>query len=683
MKKLILISTFILISACSGGGGSESSSTIEPPPSNTTPVANAGSDQNVTTTTVVTLDGSISSDADNNSLSYSWTLTTLPDNSNASLSDGTDASATFTADLDGTYVVQLIVNDGSVNSTPDTVTIIAETAPVANDVAFNLPTVIGSGCEFNAEIINTYTSDIASMSWYVLSDTNELISEGNAIENNSITLTIPNSGNYSLSATTIFTNGLTSETSDAIIVNKALPKDIKSIDYVIESGQSQVVCQDVNIWNDATLTLKQGTNLSSVDDYSKKILMWGNVNIAGEKESRVSISNVIFENNFLTTDSTILVNATYADFINDATIVNYKGTTNISFSSFDSHFNQEDQGTLRYNVFNKGLSIKPDGTIIKNNDIHCEGLSTCMRVSFYMFGSGFIYAKPTIEYNNFFNAANNSITYGSDSFTNSNIDLRNNHWGGKTLTELNDIFVDANDTPDKAYVFLFDPMLEGEVEHSNTAPIANAGADQNVTTGAVVTLDGSASSDADGDTLSFNWSFVSVPTGSTVTFDSSEIKSPSFTADLAGSYVVTLVVNDGQANSETSDVVISAASPKVRLYTKSGIFGGYNEVSLPYSSSGVVAASIIGANTYTLEEFKILAEGQNFTIINRVADDSSNNVSPYFDGLSSGAVLIDGAEVEFKLVSPLTGGTTTNLSYTFEILETGETFSVTRTFTSN
>ena len=43
----------------------------------------------------------------------------------------------------------------------------------------------------------------------------------------------------------------------------------------------------------------------------------------------------------------------------------------------------------------------------------------------------------------------------------------------------------------------------------NLAPVANAGPDQTVATGATVTLDGSASSDADGDALVFSWSFVS------------------------------------------------------------------------------------------------------------------------------------------------------------------------------
>ncbi|MCH8842582.1 MAG: S8 family serine peptidase, partial [SAR324 cluster bacterium] len=104
------------VAAAGGGGGV---------PTNAAPVANAGPDQNVDTGSLVTLDGSASSDADGDSLAYLWGFTSLPGGSSAVLSDATAVNPAFTPDLDGAYVLALVVNDGSVDSAASTVTIVA------------------------------------------------------------------------------------------------------------------------------------------------------------------------------------------------------------------------------------------------------------------------------------------------------------------------------------------------------------------------------------------------------------------------------------------------------------------------------------------------------------------------------------------------------------------------------
>ena len=91
----------------------------------------------------------------------------------------------------------------------------------------------------------------------------------------------------------------------------------------------------------------------------------------------------------------------------------------------------------------------------------------------------------------------------------------------------------------------------------NTPPSAHAGQDQTILPGMQVSLDGSASSDLDGDLLSFQWSFDALPAGSSaILFDSSAVK-PVFDADLPGEYRLSLIVNDGAQDSAPDQVTIS------------------------------------------------------------------------------------------------------------------------------
>jgi hypothetical protein len=95
----------------------------------------------------------------------------------------------------------------------------------------------------------------------------------------------------------------------------------------------------------------------------------------------------------------------------------------------------------------------------------------------------------------------------------------------------------------------------------NAAPVANAGADQHVNQGTLVTLDGSGSRDADGDPLTYTWSFTTVPTGSTAALSDPSAVGPTFTPDLAGTYVVKLVVYDGHFTTPATVNVIANGIP--------------------------------------------------------------------------------------------------------------------------
>ncbi len=106
----------LMLSACGGGNYT--------PQANRAPVADAGAAQNVAAGTSIKLAGS-GTDADQDILKYSWTLT-VPAGSGATLLNYHVASPTFFADVPGAYVATLVVNDGTVDSAPSSVTITAQ-----------------------------------------------------------------------------------------------------------------------------------------------------------------------------------------------------------------------------------------------------------------------------------------------------------------------------------------------------------------------------------------------------------------------------------------------------------------------------------------------------------------------------------------------------------------------------
>ena len=123
-----LITLFIV--GCSSGGGGDPDP--DPDPVNIVPVAVAGTDQMVSRNFNVFLDGVASSDADADTLTFTWTQTSGSDvTAGAGSLSGETPSFAAPADV-GTLIFELVVNDGTDDSTADVVVIhVLENANVA------------------------------------------------------------------------------------------------------------------------------------------------------------------------------------------------------------------------------------------------------------------------------------------------------------------------------------------------------------------------------------------------------------------------------------------------------------------------------------------------------------------------------------------------------------------------
>ena len=127
---------------------------------------------------------------------------------------------------------------------------------------------------------------------------------------------------------------------------------------------------------------------------------------------------------------------------------------------------------------------------------------------------------------------------------------------------------------------------------ANSAPTANAGADQTaVASAATVTLDGSGSTDPDtGDTLTYAWTKTAGPD---VTLSSTSAAQPTFTAptlganDAAVTLTFSLIVTDDKSNASTADTVSITVNPPAN--------------SAPTANAGADQTAVASAATVTLD----------------------------------------------------------------------------------
>jgi hypothetical protein len=194
---------------------------------------------------------------------------------------------------------------------------------------------------------------------------------------------------------------------------------------------------------------------------------------------------------------------------------------------------------------------------------------------------------------------------------------------------------------------------------NNTVPTADAGADQNVSTGTLVTLDGSGSLDADGDLIDYQWTLIHKPEASTASLLDAITVAPSFTADVDGIYVASLVVSDASKESTPAIVAVTAATgnsvpvadagPDIDVYTG-------NLVSLDGGNSSDADTDALSYNW----EFIYQPGGSTALLVDAIT--ATPDFTPDLDGIYVISLFVNDGTVDSVVDTMIVSSTTLNLA---------------------
>ena len=462
--------------------------------SNSAPVANAGADALVNSGATVTLDGSHSSDPDGQALQWTWTLVERPAGSAATLANASGATPSFLADAFGRFVAQLVVNDGTVNSAPDTVTITVNARPVANAGPDQTP-LVGATVQLTGGASTDADGQVLTYAWTFQSrpaGSNATLSDPTDV---APTFVVDRAGSYIV----------------RLVVNDTAASSLPSTVTINTTNSAPVAHagpdQSIKVRDVVTLDASGSTDV----DGDALQFTWQLARPAG---STAALSDPAALQPTFTVDKA----GTYV-----ATLVARDGAA------------VSDPDTVVVTTLNSApiASAGEDGSVAVGSTVVLDGTG-----SVDVDEDALTYAWSLT-----------SVPDGSSAGLTDPIAVRPSFVADRAGTYVAQLIVRDGALESVADTVTFTT--------SNSVPQAHAGDDQTVLRGAVVTLDGSASFDAEFDILHYSWAMTSRPAGSLAVLSTTTEPTTTFTADLAGTYVVQLIVADGVLDSTPDTVILT------------------------------------------------------------------------------------------------------------------------------
>ena len=543
---------------------------------NLPPIANAGTSQNVSigfvggaASKVVTLDGTGSTDPDNDALTFAWTLT-RPTGSAAALSSATAAKPTFTADVAGTYTAQLIVKDfgGLVSNAASVVTIIASisnSAPVANAGGKQF---VVFGTSSTVTLDGTYSTD---------ADNDQITYKWTLLQKPSTSMAVLSSNT---SALPTFKADVAGDYVAQLIVNDGkVDSAPNSVTVMASAANAQPVANagdDKNIAVSTVVSL-DGTN-SSDANLDTLTYQWDWMTSPGTAPALSSATSP--KPTFIPTTAGIYV---LSLTVSDGKLKSNPDLVTVSAAnSLPVAVAGTDQNVVTATV------VTLDGSASTDADK--------LDVLTYLWSLN----RPTGSA-----AALSSATAAKPTFT----------------ADVSGVYVASLIVNDSKAPSTNHSLTRVTAAVANSAPVANAGTNQILLIGPV-TLDGSASLDANGDTLIYKWFLTSKPTDSAAVLSSTTAAKPTIDTDIPGVYVFSLIVNDGKLDSSPAYTVVTTLNtPK---------FGTISSDTLSTSRGNDTIDGDAGIDTVlvnsSISNYSVTKTATGYTLVDKTGLDGTDTL---------------------------------------------------------